>query len=59
MNDGRFQKISISIMLMIAGWVCLSINDLNKNISTVIERTVNHEYRIQSIEKNFYHLGGN
>ena len=32
-----------------------SIQELNSNVATVIERTIAHEKRIESIEKQVYH----
>ena len=54
MNERTINHIFQAVLVAVALWVGSSINDLNKNVSVIIEKTTSHEKRLDNIEKRVY-----
>lgn len=53
MADKYLPTFILAVLTGLVGWVGNSVNDLNKNVATIIERTANHEKRIDKLENKF------
>lgn len=54
MSERIVNHLFQAVIVAVALWVGSSINDLNKNVSAIIEKTTSHEKRLDNIEKRIY-----
>ena len=54
MFERHLPTFLLSVITAVALWVGGSINDLNKNVSSMLEKTTSHEKRLDNLEKRIF-----